>query len=244
MAGKMLRSLKNLFRKPVPVKGSWVETPSKFSDLTTFLDWFDNAASVEEALQRAEAEWDFRFRQHAEYQAIEKGCALEIGFGGGRLVLQASKDFARVIGVDIHSAFDQTERFLREQRCENFKLIHRDEIGSVPRQSVDLVYSFIVFQHFDSMDEVRFYLEQIGRVLKRSGYAHIYFGRNEGKGVKVVTDQEFKLRDRSLFIEPKLMAEEIAKSFDVLDVQDDLPKDPITRQGRSGQFFVKFKPRR
>jgi SAM-dependent methyltransferase len=240
----MLRSLKKLFKKPVAVRASWVETPSKFSDLTKFLDWFDKAASVQDALQRAEADWKFRFGEHSEYQAIEKRCALEIGFGGGRLVLQACKDFALVVGVDIHSAFDKTERFLHEQQCKNFKLLHRDQIGSVSDKSVDFVYSFIVFQHFDSMDEVRFYLGQIGRVLKPAGYAHIYFGRNEGKGVKIVTEEQFKLRDRSLFVEPRLMTEEIGKSFQILDVQDHLPKDPISKQGRSGQFFVKFKRQR
>ncbi len=239
----MLRTLKKLFRKPVPVRASWEQTPAKYVDRVAFLNWFDNTASIEDTLRRSAADWQFRFADHAEYQKIDKQRALEIGFGAGRLLMQAGKDFEQVIGVDIHVAFAETANFLRSQGCENFSLLHRDELGAVAQSSVDFVYSFIVFQHFDSMDEVRYYLGHIARCLKPSGYAHIYFGRNDAPGVKVVGEAEFKLRDRSLLIEPDLMAQAIAETFDIIDVQDNLPKDPVTRQGRSGQFYVKFRRR-
>ena len=237
----MLSALKKVFRKPVPVRASWEQTPGQFSTLPAFLNWFDNTASVHDTLKRASADWQCRFADHPEYRRIPKTCALEIGFGAGRLLLQAAKDFSRVIGVDIHASFPEADKFLRSQNCENFALLHRDQIGSIPNGSLDLVYSFIVFQHFDSMEEVRFYLSHIHRVLKPTGYAHIYFGRNDSPGIKVVPESEFQLRACSLLIEPKVMVEELSKTFTILDVQDNLPKDPITKQGRSGQFFVVFR---
>jgi SAM-dependent methyltransferase len=239
----MLRFIRKVFRKPVPVRASWEQAPVKRGDLSAFLDWFDDSTSVQDTLQRAAADWNFRFAGHPEYAAIDKRCALEIGFGGGRLMLQASRDFERVLGVDIHQAFAQSAEFLRSQQCTNFELLHRDEIGRVPDASVDFVYSFIVFQHFDSFDEVRYYLAHIRRVLKPTGYAHVYFGLNEKQGISVVPDEQFELRGRSLLVEPRVMVEELAKSFEILECRDQLPKDPITKQGRSGQFFVKFRSR-
>jgi len=226
--------------KSLDVRQTWVETPLKFETMTEYLNWFDTTDSVESTLRKAELDWRHRFASFPYFAKQKKSQALEIGFGGGRLLCQASRDFDHVYGVDIHRAFDMTREFLTSQGCENFDLVHRDDIGSIPDGSIDLIYSFIVFQHFDTMEEVDYYLNHIKRLLATDGIAHIYFGKNKGEGVKVTPTNMFTLRDCSLFIAPELMREHLEKQFSVLEFRDSLPKDPTTDQGESGQAMVIF----
>lgn len=112
---------------------------------------------------------------------------------------------------------------------------------TVPNSSIDLIYSFIVFQHFDKMSEVDFYLSHIERVLSNHGVAHIYFGKNPKDGVKTVSENDFRLRDCSLFISPEIMREKISQTFDILSWEDKLPRDPVTNSGESVQAMIVFR---
>lgn len=229
------------FRKSIDVKASWADTPASMDSMVDFLNWFDTTTSIPDCLEKAARDWQYRFQASPHYRDIPKGAAMEIGFGGGRLLLQAARDFSQVFGVDIHNAFHRSEEFLHSQGVKNFRLVHRNEIDSIPAGSLDFVYSFIVFQHFDSLDEVHYYLDAIHRLLKKGGYAHIYFGKNPGRGVTVSKPEDFQLRDCSLFIEPSMMRELIAKRFEVLDFRDKLPRDPQTGLGESVQSSVIFR---
>lgn len=233
--------LKKIFGKSLDVKESWEKTPGKFDDLVEFLDWFDSTTSIEDTLKRSEADWKYRFKAMPYFKNLQKGAALEIGFGGGRLLLQSSKDFKKVYGVDIHQSFAMTKKFLESQGTHNYQLVHRNELDQLPGESIDLVYSFIVFQHFDSLEEVNYYLNQIRRLLKSDGVAHIYFGKYQGQGVKVTDSKEFSLRDCSLFIEPAKMRELVSDRFEVTDYQDTLVRDPIGQTGESAQSYVVLK---
>lgn len=241
----MLRWLRRRPRREIAgIRGSWEREPAKHEhDMAAFLDWFDAATSVEDAVRRAETDWRTRFASEPEYAQVAKGTALEIGFGAGRLLAQAARDFRRVIGVDIHGSFGTARRFLASQGAGDAELLHRDELGRIPDRSVDLVYSFIVFQHFDGMAEVDHYIGHIARVLRREGYAHLYLGKNPGRGIVVVPEDRFELRARSLLIEPEFMRERLARDFDVIRVRDRLPKDPVAGTGESGQFGVLFRSR-
>lgn len=226
------------------IRASWEREPAKREhDLVEFLNWFDAAASVEDAIRRAEVDWRTRFASEPEYATIPKGTALEIGFGAGRLLAQAARDFTHVIGVDVHVSFEMSRRFLASQGISDATLLHRDELARVPDRCVDLVYSFIVFQHFDGMAEVDHYLAHIRRVLRPQGYAHLYLGRNPGKGIVVVPEDKFEPRARSLLIEPSVMRDRLARDFDVFRARDRLPKDAFSGTGESGQFAVLFRTR-
>jgi SAM-dependent methyltransferase len=205
------------------------------------LNWFDATKSLEDTVSKASSDWVYRFQDFPHFAFLQKRAALEIGFGGGRLLSQASKHFQTVYGVDIHQNFSMTNKFLLSLDVSNAALFHRDEIDIIHNDSVDFIYSFIVFQHFDKIEEVDFYLDHIHRLLSSEGVAHIYFGKNKNDGIETTSDAEFLLRDCSLFINPKNMFERVSKRFQILASEEVLPRDPVTKTGESVQAMVLFK---
>ena len=230
--------------KPLQVKKSWVETPRQFEDMVSFLNWFDATKSIEDTLSRAKADWVGRFKKFNYFTSLPKSVAIEIGFGGGRLLTQASLDFREVYGVDVHENFDMSRKFLKSQNVNNATLLHQERIDEIPDASIDFIYSFIVFQHFDSMSEVDFYLTQINRLLSPSGVAHIYFGKNKDDGVKATESSNFILRDCSLFINPAVMREKLIDRFEVIEYADSLPKNIDLNSGESVQAMIVFQKKR
>jgi cyclopropane fatty-acyl-phospholipid synthase-like methyltransferase len=231
-----------LFGKKLDIEKSWEQTPGKLDDMLDFLNWFNTTTSIEECLKMADRDWRFFFQANERYAAIKKGAALEIGFGGGRLLLQASREFKQVYGVDIHNAFPISDRFLRANGATNHVLVHRDQaLEKISAGSIDYVYSFIVFQHFATIDEVNFYLDLIAKVLTPDGVAHIYFGKSAQEGVTTTKTDDFVLRDCSLFINLETMKNLISRKFRVLEASDNLYRDPENKTGESVQAFVVFR---
>ncbi len=144
------------------------------------------------------ADWDLRARSDAIYyidcghgvspelfwksgeddlnQQVLKGIrvsreavALEIGCGIGRLLRPMRARAARVIGVDISG--EMIERARRELLPdEGMSLLRTDgDLADVPDGSIDLVYSFIVFQHVPTRAAVLTYLRESARVLRPGG---------------------------------------------------------------------------
>jgi len=108
----------------------------------------------------------------------ENGVALEIGYGGGRLVYAASFLFKQVIGVDIHQYGDFVSSLLESRHIENARLYQSDgRTLPVDDESVDFVYSFIVFIHLSSPGVLEKYLSETFRILKPGGIASLYYGR-------------------------------------------------------------------
>jgi ubiquinone/menaquinone biosynthesis C-methylase UbiE len=235
------RVAQSLFGAELAIRDSWEETPAKFDDMAAFLNWFDTTDSVESAVRKGQEDWRHRFASFPHFAGLKRHRGLEIGFGGGRLLCHACRDFGEVIGVDIHKAFDRSRLFLDSQGCRNYRLLHRDDIGAVADASVDFVYSFIVFQHFDSIAEVDYYFDHIDRVLTNEGIAHIYFGKNKKDGVGLTPENHFRLRDCSLLVAPPLMRERVAERFTVIDFEDMLPRDPVSKEGESAQAMVIFR---
>lgn len=235
------RFLQKIFGKPLEVKKSWEEAPLDFKGMVDFLNWFDATKSISSCINKAASDWKYRFSSHAYFTKLNKKNALEIGFGGGRLMTQSSKDFVNVYGVDIHRNFPMTTNFLASQGVNNYSLYHRDDISQIKSNSIDLIYSFIVFQHFDSLEEVDYYLKHIYRLLNKEGIAHIYFGKNKNNGVSVTSEKDFILRDCSLFINPVTMRAKIAKRFVIINFEDNLARDPVKNLGESVQAMIVFK---
>lgn len=145
-----------------------------------FFTWFDSAADKDAAFLRGE--WDFALHIAAAVAPYlntpEDKTALEIGHGGGRILAAASRYFCQVVGVDIHEHNARVEEELCARGVTN-AILHRADGNHLPVEnaSVDLVYSFVVLQHVETMRVFEQYVAETARVLKPGGVAVLYFGR-------------------------------------------------------------------
>jgi len=145
-----------------------------------FFTWFDNVQNTNVAFLRGQ--WDFMVHIALPLSKYitnpEDKIALEIGHGGGRILLAACRSFKKAIGIDVHNNNKLVEAELKSRGAFNFELIKAN--GStipVEDSTVDIVYSFIVLQHVEKIDICRCYFKETYRVLKPEGMAILYFGR-------------------------------------------------------------------
>jgi SAM-dependent methyltransferase len=151
----------------------------------TFQSWFNRSASVDESLRRGY--WDFAVHilvPELVSRLSDPGTltALEIGYGGGRLLNAAASYFGHVVGVDVHEEAETVSALMNACGRDNVELLRTDG-QSLPLAdaSVDVVYSFIVLQHLPSLEVFRRYLGETHRVLREGGVAQLYFGRLTGR---------------------------------------------------------------
>lgn len=148
---------------------------------TSFQSWFNRAESVDEALRRGY--WDFALHFLVPEVAARISdptslTALEIGYGGGRLLNAAASFFGRVVGIDVHDEHETVAALMESRGRDNVELIRTDgRTIPLPDESVDFVYSFIVLQHLPSVATFEQYVAETHRVLGRDGIAQLYFGR-------------------------------------------------------------------
>jgi SAM-dependent methyltransferase len=145
-----------------------------------FFTWFNNAESIEDAF--IQGAWDFslHFAYILSKNLIhpESKTALEIGYGGGRILASACRHFKKVIGIDVHSQQALVAEELYHRGIKNFELTQTDgKRIPVIDNSIDVVYSFIVLQHVEKIDIFVQYLHETYRALKSGGVACLYFGR-------------------------------------------------------------------
>ena len=152
--------------------------------MKSFQSWFNGSDNVNQAA--ISGYWDMAI--HILTPTVckyisqpDSMTALEIGYGGGRILNAACGFFGQVYGVDIHQEQSYVEDFLHSQSHSNFTLLHLQE-GNIdlPPESIDLIYSFIVLQHLDNIGEFINYLKESSRLLRPDGIAQLYFG-NLGK---------------------------------------------------------------
>ncbi len=94
---------------------------------------------------------------------------LEIGCGMGRLLRPLSERVARATGVDISGEMIARAAEALADR-PNVRLLRTDgDLPDTPEGSLDLVYSFVVFQHVPSRGAVSRYLAEASRVLRAGG---------------------------------------------------------------------------
>lgn len=148
-----------------------------------FQSWFnrESARDVHQCVVRGY--WDFAM--HILTPTVcrvlcnpEEKVALEIGYGGGRLLNAACSYFREAIGIDIHNEQEMAAQFLRAQNKTNFRLFQTDGAAiEAAAASIDFVYSFIVLQHLPSFAVFVSYLHEVQRCLKPGGVAQLYFGK-------------------------------------------------------------------
>ena len=145
-----------------------------------FFTWFNESKDKDSAFVRGH--WDFSYHilgpAWKYITTPEEKIALEIGYGGGRILAAASRYFGKVIGIDVHENSEFVDTELRRQGISNLKLLCTDG-SSIPVDSgtMDFVYSFIVLQHVEKYGIFLNYLKETHRVLKPGGIAVLYFGR-------------------------------------------------------------------
>ena len=154
---------------------------ARLGGMHSFQRWFNQSSDVQQSLVRGY--WDLSLHiltpKVCEYiRSPEEKTALEIGYGGGRILNAACSFFREAIGIDIHAETESVEAFLRSQGKDNFRLIrtagHSIDVDS---ESVDFMYSFIVLQHVPRYDVFASYVAEAYRCLKSGGVAQLYFGR-------------------------------------------------------------------
>ena len=153
---------------------------AKGTSKDAFFAWFDGAKDADAAF--ISGAWDFShyFARPLSFhlKKPETKIAVEIGYGGGRVLAAASKYFKEVIGVDIHECSETVNAEFKKRGITNAKLYTGDG-KSIPLNdaSVDVVYSFIVLQHVEKIEIFRAYIKEAYRILKPGGIAVLYFGR-------------------------------------------------------------------
>ena len=167
----------------IPVRETWTNVPAMLQDEFEFQSWFQLGKSVKDILCHGFNDFFYKIFTQIEQQnfgesSSTKTC-LEIGYGAGRLLLPASRVFEKVYGIDIHTEKNRVNNFLNANGVSNVELFHRNELNNIQSNSVDFVFSFIVFQHFDSWKEAEYYLQEIYRVMTDTGIAKIYFAIND-----------------------------------------------------------------
>lgn len=96
----------------------------------------------------------------------------EVGCGAGRITCGLAKRFRKVIGMDISDTMVQAATsLLAGQDLDNVKLFVGNGTNFKPQRanSVDVVYSVIVFQHIPSVDLQLGYLSDTARILRSGG---------------------------------------------------------------------------
>jgi len=95
-----------------------------------------------------------------------KATIIDLGCGTGRMTEFMVTDFGRVIGLDISREMVKQAR----KRVIGAEFIETDgQTIPLPDESVDLVFSYLVFQHIKTKEMVEKNFEEVYRVLKPKG---------------------------------------------------------------------------
>lgn len=98
-----------------------------------------------------------------------RALAVEIGCGMGRICLALRERFDAVVGYDISTEMLRRARELVPDERVEFRLTEGASLPGLADASADLVLTFTVFQHIPSVDVIRSYVEEAGRVLAPGG---------------------------------------------------------------------------
>jgi len=173
-AGKKIENRGHIIGFQEEIESAGKDSPEKF------FTWFNESGDINETFVRGA--WDFSL--HFAYPLAkylnhpQSKDALEIGYGGGRILASASRHFRKVIGIDIHANTGLVTDELNKRGVINFELKQTDGMTiPIPDNSIDAAYSFIVLQHVEKIDIFIRYIQEAHRVLKPGGIAVLYFGR-------------------------------------------------------------------
>jgi len=110
---------------------------------------------------------------------------LEIGSGAGRITKYLAQAFKKVIASDISSVMLRLAKKRLSNALNVDYLTSNGEKYKLKDNSIDLVFSYIVFQHFPSKKLVINNLKEIHRILRPAGLAKIQFRGKPAFGGKL-----------------------------------------------------------
>lgn len=143
---------------------------------------------------------------------------LEIGCGIGRLLEFASLEFKSVFGIDISDKMIGMAKDRLKDKA-NINLFATD--GStfpLPDESIDVVFSYIVFQHMADRKTIRKNFEESARVLKPGGIMKVQL-----RGIPT--------EKKHWFYGPSYDAKQAKK------VLDGLPLNTVKMEGEKQKYF-------
>ncbi len=253
--------IRKLPRKNDLVENNWSKYPESFSDsMLSYQNWFDSCESIDSCIAKGEIDFHTRILTGDLYRIIgdpREKSALDIGFGGGRLMLAASRIFKNISGVDVLSeeARSMTRKFLDENSTKKYSLYNPDTISNIPESSIDFVYSYIVFQHFNSIDYFHKYFSEIKRVLKPGAVGVIFFGLvgdsvNPNLKNVIKSDGFFHWHDKfeegsrgsTLYYDPAWIKKQVSEDYNmsIIDMMRFTKQPWAPKTNLSSQFCVRF----
>ena len=133
-----------------------------------FFTCFDGGKTRGEYFSLAERNFELNVLPYIEIG----GTCLDLGYGGGGMLRAAERYFDCLYGVDVHNEGD----FVKDhfERCPNLYAFDGMTIP-IADNSVDVAWSWCVFQHLGSIVIACSYLEELARVLKPGGRAVVYY---------------------------------------------------------------------
>ncbi len=165
----------------------WVLSAERAAEdgLLSYQNWFDKATSLERVRSQACVDYFCKIMTPDVLERIgdpRDQSVLEIGSGGGRLIACAAQVFRRAVGVDIVYSRPKLAEMSRELhrlwRVEGVDLIEPKALTALEPGSFAFIYSFIVFQHFDTEQVVFDYLREARRLSRPGGLIRIFMGRS------------------------------------------------------------------
>ena len=212
---KLYTHLRNLFTPTESIRQSKMKWIRLAEEDAPYYIWTDkkNASSEE-----------FRHSGKEAYQEYVKGdsrlqpllnngkAALEIGCGIGRITEFFIPDFEKVYGVDISPVM--IEKAARRLSDSRYVFLEGDgERIPLDSETVDFVFSFIVFQHMPSKKVIESNLAEVYRVLRSGGMAKIQLRGS------IVSKSEWFYGPAFSPAEARTMCQRIG--FNVLDVSQE-----------------------
>lgn len=173
------RRLLNRLSRPEDIRASKRKWDKLAAENGRYYVLSSHGKEIDEATFREEGERDYRALVAEDTLLKEKlggssdKRALEIGCGLGRLTEFFARDFGSITGVDIS---EEMIRGAKERlaHLKNVTLFATDGLTlPVADASIDLVFSYIVFQHMPDAATVEQNLKEVCRVLKHGGIAKI-----------------------------------------------------------------------
>lgn len=233
--------LRTKFRKnltKIDPQNSWRIKPTKLENIN-FFNWFNSVKDFQEL--KTQASQDFEYAVSSKIPIDKTKTILEIGFGSGRLSLEACKSSKYYIGIDIHENFKSTENYIIKNGCNNFKLYNFDELQNI--KFFDLAYSFIVIQHFSNLKILEDYLDFLNLKLRKNGSVILWYGKLKTKifgEFYVVPAEKFRERECSLFIHKNKM-ENLIENRGFKIINHSIDNMDVKKKRKSGQSFIIFK---
>ncbi len=198
--------------------------------------------SLEEFVESGKTDADYIFREVAP-DLPGRRLAIEIGVGVGRLALPMAEMFESVLGVDTSTTMlSKLDHNCAAARVTNVNTALVDSPWDEDAKA-DFVYSWTVFQHIESMDEIGGIVNKIARALGPGGIALLHFDtRPRGLSYRIrnrVPAQLMQKTQRPSIRRIRRSSSELVRMFEDNRLEIVRQEDPDTK----GHLFTLRRPR-